>query len=146
MSVPQWLSEFFRFLFGVLAILVVLLPAIAFIVFCLFAIHWRKMWAALREGAWIPLVLLLVLVALLWSQIAPRELSVFGYFSLPNFWWQLSAALFVAGIGLFIGWIQDRYGWYPQEVPVEPPQHAHVDHGHDGHHGHPDDHDTPALD
>lgn len=137
MTVPQWLADLFQ-------LVLILLPAALWIAFCLWGIHWKKMWFTLKEGGWIPLTLLLVLVAMIWSLAAPRELPVFGFFSLPNFWWQLGVAMLVACVGLFAGWVQENYGWYPQEVPVEPPPDAHA-HGH--HHGHaPDNHDTPALD
>jgi ABC-type nickel/cobalt efflux system permease component RcnA len=117
--------------------LLFLAVAFAWIAFCLFGIHWKKASAALTEGAWIPLALLLVFTALLWSQFAPSELSVWGFFNLPNFLWQLVAILTVVGVGLFCGWVQFRYHWFPQDVPVGPPEHGHghADH-HDAHHGH----------
>src|SRR5262245_53188196 len=95
------------------------------------------MWPTLREGAWVPLVLLLVLIALVWSQIRPTDVMLFGVINVGNFWWQLEAIVLLAGLGLFAGWLQDKYHWYPQEIAVAPPAHAHDDHGHHGHdHGH----------
>lgn len=135
MIIPQWLIELGN-------VVLALLPMVIWFVVCLFGIHWQRMWTVLREGAWIPLALLFVLVALLWSQCAPRELSVYGYFSLANFWWQLGAVCLVAAVGFFAGWLQQQYGWFPQEVAVEPPEPAH---GHAHHHGN-DHHDIAAQD
>jgi hypothetical protein len=121
-DLPAWLH-----------VLCVLVPYALFFAYCLWAINWQKMWPTLREGAWLPLVLLLILVALVWSQIRPTDILLFGVISVGNFWWQLSAAGLLAALGLFAGWLQDRYHWYPKEVPTEPAAHAHHDHGHDHH-------------
>src|SRR5262245_1458614 len=93
------------------------------------------MWSTLREGAWVPLVLLLVLVALVWSQIRSSEIVLFGAITVGNFWWQLGAVGLLAGAALFAGWLQERWNLTPQEVPIAPPPADHG-HGHDHHHGH----------
>ena len=123
-NLPAWLQQ-------TLWTLAVLAPYLLFFVFCLWAINWKKMWPTLREGAWLPLVLLLVLVALVWSQIRPSDVMLFGVFSVGNFWWQLDAVTLLAGLGLFAGWLQERWAWTPWEVPIAPapPAHGH-DHGH----------------
>jgi hypothetical protein len=122
-DLPSWLQQ-------TLHVLCVLVPYGIFFAVCLWAINWQKMGPTLREGASLPLVLLLVLVALVWSQIKPTDIMLFGVISVGNFWWQLGATGLLAALGLFAGWIQDRYHWYPQEVPTAPPAH---DHGHDDH-------------
>ena len=124
---PVWLQQ-------TLPVLAVLVPYVLFFLYCLLAINWKKMWPTLREGAWVPLTLLLVLVALVWSQIKPSDVVLFGAFTVGNFWWQLDAVALLAGLGLFAGWLQQREGWAPIEFPIAPPPGDH-DHGHD-HHGH----------
>jgi hypothetical protein len=126
-NLPAWLQQ-------TLWTLAVLAPYLLFFVFCVWAINWKKMWPTLREGAWLPLVLLLVFVALVWSQIRPSDVMLFGVFSVGNFWWQLDAVALLAGLGLFAGWLQERWHLTPWEVPIAPPAHDHG-HGHE-HHGH----------
>jgi hypothetical protein len=118
---------------------------IAWVAWWLLGMNWKKGWAALAEGAWVPLVLLGVLVALVWSQMAPGPLA-----SLPNFWWQLGAVTMLISSMLFCGWLQGYFGWTPQEVEIEPAAHADHEHGHEGHgpdaghgpeYGHVHDHD-----
>ena len=52
--------------------------------------------------------------------------------AVPNLWWQLIAVSLLAGLGLFAGWVQQRLGGTPFDMPiniaVEPPVHGH---GHD---------------
>src|SRR5579859_5118561 len=117
-DLPHWLQQ-------VLSVLLFLIPYVLWFAFCLFGINWRKMRPVLAEGAWIPLSLLVVLVALAWSQIAPHRLALFGFFTVPNFWWQLGYVALLAGVGLFAGWVQERYSWTPVEIAVEPPEHGH---------------------
>jgi len=150
---PNWFQQVFDVLIlllhllqPVFDVLLFLLPYALGFAFCLWGINWQRMRPALRAGAWVPLTLLLVLVALAWSQIAPRRLPVFGILSAPNFWWQLCYVAILAGIGVFAGWVQDRYGWVPPEIAVEPPAHGHGhshshDHGHSHSHGHGHSHD-----
>lgn len=134
-ELPAWLQT-------TISVLVFLIPGGLWTAYCLWAVNWKKMTAVLREGAWIAAVLLVVLVALVWSQIAPSSATVLGVIRMPNFWWQLGSISILTGFGLFAGWIQDRYSWTPPEVAVEPDPHA--GHGHDDHgHGH-DDHAPPA--
>ena len=104
---------------------------IAWLAWWLFAADWRKIWPVLARGAWLPTVLLMVLAALAWSQMRPRDLNIGGEFSLPNFWWQLIAIFLLAGLTLLCGWLQENFGWYSTEVEIEPPieaSHAHAHH------------------
>ena len=93
----------------------------------LWGVNWQKAWPVLRQGAGVPLALLVVLAALAWSQIAPGSCSVIP---LPNFWWQLVVVAALALTALFCGWLQGVMGWTPAEVAVDPPAHADNDHAH----------------
>jgi hypothetical protein len=85
----------------------------------------------LRQGAWVGLVLLVVLSALVWSQVAPHNLNI-GFTQIPNFWWQLVGTTLLACLTLFCGWLQGYMGWTPAEIPIYPDE--------DDHHGHEDAH------
>lgn len=102
---------------------------IAWVAWWLWAVNWRKAWAVLAEGAWVPAVLLVILVAMVWSQLAPSDYEGLGFMRVSNFWWQLVAVGFWTGVALFCGWLQGVFAWEPVEVPVEPPAHAEVAHG-----------------
>src|SRR5262249_24640148 len=92
------------------------------------------------EGGWLPLVLIAVMAALVFSAVWPSSVVVLGVLVVPNFLWQLGGTALVIGVALFCGWLQVHYGWQPPEIRVEPPAH---DHGH-GHHGH-DHHDHAVV-
>lgn len=98
----------------------------------LWGVNWSKLWVRLREGSWAPLVLLMLLVALVWSQLAPSACSCLGFVSVPNFWWQLGGMGLLVSLALFCGWLQGYFGWTPAELDLEPP----AAHGHDHGHGH----------
>jgi hypothetical protein len=109
---------------------------IVWIVWWLWGVNWRRCWAALAQGAWAPAVLLLLLLALVWSRLQPgpwtQELGTV-VISVPSFWWQLGAVGALAALALFCGWLQGVYAWEPAELDLEPPVHAH---GHDAHAAH----------
>jgi hypothetical protein len=102
---------------------------IAWLAWWLWAVNWRRTWAVLAEGAWAPVLLLMVLVAHVWASLAPSRLDVFGFVTVPNFWWQLGGVTLLAGLVLFCGWLQTILGWWPPEINLEPPPvgdvHAH---------------------
>lgn len=101
---------------------------------CLWGINWKKTRHALAHGGWAPAMLLMVLVALIWSRLDSTPLPGFGW--LPNFWWQLLYVVMLAAFAMFCGWLQTVFGWTPAHLDLDPPAHAHA-HGHDGHdHGH----------
>ncbi len=133
-DMPHWFDQ-------ALAVLIVIVPYLIWILFCLFAINWKKMRPTLSEGAWVPLLLLIILAALVWSQVHATDVILFGVITVPNFWWQLMAAGSLAALGLFAGWVQERYHWTPLEVELAPVSHAH---GHDHGHGHDHDADSHA--
>lgn len=102
-------------------------------------VDWRKTWRALAAGAWMPVLLLMVVSALVWSRIAPSDCTCLGFTTVPNFWWQLGAVGLLGALTLFCGWLQGLMGWTPTEISLEPPaahhQHQHK-HGHGQGHSH----------
>src|SRR4051812_10117486 len=99
--------------------LLMLLPLVLWVAFWLFAVNWRKAWPELRAGAWVPVVLLGLIVTIVWSQLAPHRPTMFGV-ELPNFWWQLVCVAVLIGTALFFGWLQGLWHYTPIEVAVEP--------------------------
>ncbi|HLW65538.1 MAG TPA: hypothetical protein VKS79_09485 [Gemmataceae bacterium] len=124
------LAEFLRVL---LIPVLAFLPYLLWFIYCLFAVNWKKLAPTLREGGWLPATLLCILLALVWSQIVPMPVRLFGFMHLGNFWWQAVAVALWACLGLFAGWLQQRYSWTPREIAVEPPP---LEHGHGHGHGH----------
>jgi hypothetical protein len=106
---------------------------VVWVAWWLWGVRWERAWPVLAGGAWMPLVLLGVLVALVWSQIAPGSRTFLGFAVVPNFWWQLVAVGSLVGLALFCGWLQGVLGWGPAEVSLQPPAH---EHGHHDDHGH----------
>jgi hypothetical protein len=82
---------------------------------CLLGINWRKAWFVLAQGAWAPLVLIMVLVALAWSRMTPEA---------PQFGWKLLQVSLVVVASLFCGWLQGYFHWEPAEITLEPPADA----------------------
>lgn len=114
---------------------------IAWVAWWLLGVNWRRGWQVLAEGAWVPAALLVLLSALVWSQMAPATCDCLGFVTVPNFWWQLGEVGLIAGLALFCGWLQTYFGWYPVEVNLEPPAHGHGhDHGHTHGHAHGNGH------
>lgn len=116
-----------------------------FLAWCLWGINWQKAWPVLARGAWAPLGLLLITVALAWSQLLPSACDCLAIVTVPNFWWQLGAVGLFAAIALFCGWLQGVFGWAPPEIQLEPaglvhgPFHEHrLEHNHA--HGHGPEH------
>jgi hypothetical protein len=102
-------------------------------------VNWKKLWPVLGKGAWLPLLLLCVLSALVWSRIAPSECC-----GIPSFWWHLSAVFGLAVAAMLGGWVQGLFNWAPAEIDLNPPaHHHHHDHHHGGGHDEPHPH-TPA--
>jgi hypothetical protein len=57
---------------------------IVWVVWWLWGVNWRKVWPVLAGGAWAPVVLLLLVGALVWSQIAPTTGLLLGLFPVPS--------------------------------------------------------------
>jgi hypothetical protein len=117
-----------------------LLALAAWVAWWLLCVDWQKAWQVLALGASVPVILILVVVALVWSQIMPSSATLFGAVTLANFWWQLLLLVVLAGLALFCGWLQGVIAWQPLVVEVEPvADHSHASHGeHD--HGHAPEH------
>ena len=97
----------------------------------LFGVNWKKLWHALAMGAWVPLVLLMVLSALVWSRLDPTDCECLGFVTVPNFWWHLGGVSLLVAVTFFCGWVQGVCCWEPAEVNLEPPAHApHHAHAH----------------
>jgi hypothetical protein len=94
----------------------------------LWGVNWPKMWGWLARGAWVPLVLLMVTAAVVWSQLAPSYCDCLGVISVPNFWWQLGAMALLVCVALLSGAAQAYFNWTPAEIDLEPPA---VTHGHE---------------
>jgi hypothetical protein len=135
-----------------LAALAVLLPLLLWCLFWLLAVNWGRAWPVLAAGGWAPVVLLALVVALVWSRLAPSSWDFYGLVTVPNFWWQLGAAGVLVASALFCGWLQQALRWSPGEVDVGPPPGAVDLHGHEhpvgtfhGHeYAHADEDSTPA--
>jgi hypothetical protein len=104
---------------------------IVWLAWSLWGINWKKVWPVLAGGAWVPLVLVMVLAALVWSQMFPGECEFLGLWVIPNFWWQLGDVCLIVAATFFCGWLQGVLGWQPVEVNLEPP--APTGHGHGNH-------------
>jgi hypothetical protein len=91
---------------------------------CLAGINWKKTWPVLARGAWAPLILAMVLVALAWSQMTPDA---------PQFWWKLGQVSLVVAASFFCGWVQGYFGYQPVEINLEPAPSTAGAHG-NGHH------------
>jgi hypothetical protein len=135
--VNELIEPLVHILADLLQILVVLLGllaryalVIAWVAWWLCGANWKKLWPVLAQGAWAPLVLLMVAAAMVWAQIAPSNYRFLGM-ELVNFWWQLGAVGLIVGLALFCGWLQGRFGWTPAEIDLEPPAPAAMEgHGH----------------
>jgi hypothetical protein len=103
---------------------------IAWVAWWLWGCDWSKAWGVLARGAWVPVVLLMVIVAAVWAGLAPSTYNVFELFPVANFWWQLGAVTLVVLLALFCGWLQGALGWTPPEIELHPPAIVHHDHAH----------------
>jgi len=106
---------------------------IVWVAWCLWGVNWRRAWAFLGQGAWAPLVLIMIVAALVWSKLTPSRVEIAGLFSVPNFWWQLGYVGMLVALMFFCAWLQAVFHWAPADVNLDPPAHAHAhtdDHGH----------------
>ena len=53
------------------------------------AVNAKKTRHVLAIGGWAPAILLILVIALVWSRLEPRACNCLGFVTLPNFWWQL---------------------------------------------------------
>ncbi|MCS7015236.1 MAG: hypothetical protein RMJ19_11030 [Gemmatales bacterium] len=107
-----------------LARLVVVLAALTFryalvvgwLAWWLWLVDWRRLWPALRQGAWVPLLLGLALISYItWLLGVPipgdKELGRFAPIA-------LTSALLTSV--LLCGWVQTVFAWHPLAVSFEP--------------------------
>ena len=99
----------------------------------LWGVNWKRAWAVLAQGAWLPLLLLVIVTALVWSQMAPSDCTCLGFVAVPNFWWQLGGVSLLVAITLLCGWLQGVFDWTPAEVSLEPPEAPAMHHEHEHH-------------
>ena len=102
---------------------------IAWLAWWLWGVNWNKAWKVLGQGAWAPLVLLMLVTALVWSRLAPAPCACLGI-TVPNFWWQLGAVGLLTAVTLLCGWLQGVFGWTPADINLEPPASPSPQHGH----------------
>ena len=105
---------------------------ITFAAWCLWGINWKRARHFLACGAWAPAILLVLLIAIVWTALDPRPCETCG---MPAFWWQLGYVSMLAAFALFLGWIQTVMHWTPHDINLDPPAHGHG-HGHGHDHGH----------
>jgi hypothetical protein len=115
------------FVSGVTVVIVqmsrLLLPALPGGLWCawwLWCANWKEIWPILHKGAWVAVVLLMVVSALAWSQIFPRGCNCLGV-TIPNFWWQLGSVGTLTVVALFCGWLQEQCGLTPIAISFDPP-------------------------
>ena len=118
---------------------------LAWVAWWLWGVNWRRAWAYLAVGGWVPVALLAVVAALVWSRIAPGPYDRLEYLTIANFWWQLGAVGLLAGLALFCGWVQGVLGWTPAEIDLDPP-HDDTTHGHEHPVGTLDHHESAHAD
>lgn len=133
MQLPQWLDLILQGLgdlgVQILKVVIPLVPVGLWAIWWLFAVSWKKLWPVLAHGAWAPVLLLVLISADAWSQLAPGECHCLSFVVLPNYWWQLGTVIALVLIALFCGWLQLFMGWAPPEYPVNPSP-AGLGHGH----------------
>src|SRR5262249_30749969 len=99
LTLPTWLQQLGW-------ILLKLLPGGILTVWCLWAVNWRKAWPVLAVGGWVPLVLIGVMAAVVWSRVWPYDVIVLWFLPVPNGLWQFGAVAILIGVALFCGWLQ----------------------------------------
>jgi hypothetical protein len=104
---------------------------IAWLAWWLWGVNWNNVWVVLAEGAWLPVLLIMIAAAMVWAGIAPSDCNCLGFVTVPNFWWQLGGVGLLAAITLLCGWLQGVFGWSPPEVSLEPPVAPTSEHEHD---------------
>lgn len=103
---------------------------IAWLAWWLWGVNWRRVWPVLGQGAWLPVVLLMLVAALAWSRMFPSNCNCLGFITVLNFWWQLGAISLLVAVTLFCGWLQGSFGWTPAEIDLEPPASSGQGHEH----------------
>ncbi len=94
---------------------------IAWLAWWIAAVNWRRLWPTLARGAWLPVALLLVMAAIVWSRVSPGDHVLFGSVHVSALGWHLGAVGIIAGLAFLCGWLQGILGWAPAEMEIEPP-------------------------
>jgi hypothetical protein len=103
---------------------------IAWAAWCLWGVNWKKTRHVLAIGGWAPAILLIILVAIVWSRLDARAANCLGV-PVQNFWWQLGYVSMLAAIAMICGWLQSVFHWTPHDINLDPPAHGHGhSHGH----------------
>jgi hypothetical protein len=123
-TLPDWWHTTGRIYFRAL-------PIGLLAIWCLWAVNWRRAWPILAAGGWLPLVLIGLMAAAVWSLIWPAPANIFGLFLIPNGLWQFEAVGLLIGLVLFCGWLQSRSAFVPPEINLDEPAHEHGDHAHE---------------
>lgn len=84
---------------------------VAFMFYCLVLVRWQEVFAVLRRGAWLTVMLLLVSAALCWAVVMP-PLWIVGGHSLPSLVEKLLIVGGLAAIAVVCGRIQLALGWW----------------------------------
>lgn len=118
------------------SVILFLLPGGLWVAWCLGCVNWKKAWPVLADGAWVGVILLILISALVWSKIEASSYILFDTLIIPNYWWQLSGVIAITLVALFCGWLQGILGWTPLEVAVEPADDHEAGHEPADAHGH----------
>jgi len=122
---------------AILDFILALIPWVLWTVFWLLAVNWKKVWPVLAEGAWAPLVLLILTSAMVWARIEPGPCNCLGFVTIPELWWHLGGVCTLVALAFLAGWLQGYFGWEPREIDIDvaasEEHHAHELHG-DAHH------------
>jgi hypothetical protein len=108
------------------------LPVVLWCVWWLCCVNWKHVWPVLARGGWVPVLLLMYLISLAASYVAPSSCDCLRFVVIPNFWWQFGVVCALVGVALICGYVQEQLHWMPAEVSFDPAP-APGGHGH-GHH------------
>lgn len=111
----------------VIDFLLMILPLLVWMAFWFFAADWKSIWPVLTTGADVALALLVILSAMVWSQIYPQPVNLPVLRGMGNFWSHLTAVMGLTGAAFFSGWLQGISGYEPVEVPLETEESSHAD-------------------
>lgn len=124
---------------SILQFVLALVPWVLWTLFWLLAVDWKKLWPVLGQGAWAPVVLLILVSSMVWASIEPGPCDCLGFVTVPAVWWHLGGVCALAGLAFIGGWLQGTWGLAPREIEIDPPA-SDDHHAHDGHGGHGHDH------
>jgi hypothetical protein len=124
-DLPEWAAR-------VVNVAPILLAIVLWITWWLWAVNWKRTWPVLAQGAWVGVVLLVLLVSMAWSHIDPSPWTVPGVGLVDSGWATLGCVCAWAALALFCGWLQGVLNYTPPEIELEPVE----EHRHTAGHGH----------